>query len=88
MLILAVPHIFAFLGEPKVDERLVVNINIDLIAVGEAVVSVVLVAPPVGCESQKNRAHELVEVVANLSAAMSIVVSEPSCLLEAHSDKD
>jgi hypothetical protein len=51
MLILAVPHILSFLGEPEVEDWLVMNINIHFIAIREAVVGVVLVAPPAGSES-------------------------------------
>jgi hypothetical protein len=52
MLVFAEPHVFAFLGEPEMNEGLIVNVNIDFITIREAVVGVVLVAPPFAGEAK------------------------------------
>jgi hypothetical protein len=51
MLIAAIPFITILFGEPKMNNRLIVNININFKAIREAMMSIMFVAPPFTAES-------------------------------------
>ena len=88
MLILAVPDILSIFREPKMDDGLIVDVDINIVPVGEAMVSVVLVAPPPGGKSEESRSHNEVQHSANGSSAVAEVVTKPSSLLETDADQE
>ena len=51
MLIFAVPSVSVLLGKPEMNNRLIVDVNIDIKAVWEHMMGVVFVAPPSRAES-------------------------------------
>jgi hypothetical protein len=60
MLILAIPNIFTSTWEPEVNDRLVMNVDIDLKTIREYMMSVVLVTPPLSTESKKELAKDFI----------------------------
>ena len=88
MLILAVPDILSIFREPKMDYGLIVDVDINIVPVGEAMVSVVLVAPPPGGKSEESRSHNEVQHSAHGSSAVAEVVTKPSSLLETDADQE
>lgn len=87
VLILAVPNVLALGREPQVDDGLVVNVYIYLISVREAVVGVVFVAPPSAGEAEECGSHDAVEEHACLAAAVAVVVTQPTSLLQANANQ-
>ena len=75
MLILAIPIVTLLFGEPDVKERLVVNVNVNIKTIGEHMVSIVLMAPPLRTNPQDDLSEKDVENTTNLSSAMTVVVA-------------
>ena len=75
MLELSIPDILAILREPQVNDRLVVDVRIHLVSIGEDVMSVVLVAPPTYGETYAHQTKGSVKKQACLAAAMPVVMS-------------
>lgn len=88
MLESAIPDILIFLGEPQIEEWLIVNVNIDFMPVRETVVSVVLMAPPSAAKAIKGWSQSTVQPHASLSSAMSVIMGKPSGLLKANSNQN
>jgi len=75
MLILTVPSVSLSLGEPKMDNGLVVNIHIYIKSIREDMMSIVLVAPPLRAEAEDDVSENLVQDIASLASAVTIVVA-------------
>jgi hypothetical protein len=87
MLILAVPDILALRWEPEMDDRLIMDININFKSIREYMMGVVLVAPPRRTESEKELSEKFVQVEAHFASSMSVIVTKPSSLLDCESQK-
>lgn len=61
VLIFTIPSISIVLGEPKMNDRLVMDVNINIKTVGEHMMIIVLMAPPSGAEAQYELAKYYVE---------------------------
>lgn len=75
------PLVLAGRGLPEMEDGLVVDIAVDAEAVGEDVMSVVLVGPPAVGETVGNTSDDLAEDHGDSVAAVAPVVAEPAGLL-------
>ncbi len=80
MLILAIPSVSLFFGEPEMNDRLIVNINIYIKTIGEYMMCVVLMAPPLRAKAQDDLSKNDVEEDAGFPSTVTIIMTEPSCL--------
>lgn len=82
MLILTIPDILTSRWEPKMNNGLVMNVDIDLKSIREYMMCVVLVTPPTGAESKEELSEDFIKDVAGFASAVTIVMSEPTGLLD------
>lgn len=81
MLELTIPNIFSSTREPEVNDRLVMNVDINFKTIREYMMSIVFVAPPLSAETKNELAKNFVQDITCLTSAVPIIMSEPSSLL-------
>jgi hypothetical protein len=75
MLILTVPSVCLCLGEPKMDDGLVVNIRVHVKSIREDMMSIVLVTPPLRAKTKDDNTENLVQHNAHFTSSVTIVVT-------------
>jgi len=80
-LILAIPNIRFSRGEPKMDDRLTVDVFIITLSIWKRMMHIVFVTPPSAAETIYESNCGTCEVIAYGPSTVAIVMADPSCLL-------